>query len=121
LELTWQPGVERAVEWSGHPEARATAMHVARRWGRIVFLGEDGTIEFQPSADLAHNQKTIYDSWVTSIWRMEELVECLVRWQLFPSSLATHRVPLFRIGETYALMVPGRCGKVAVCFDEEKI
>ena len=72
-----------------------------------------------------HDQKTIYGSWVTSIWRMEELVERLVRWQLFPSSLVTHRFPLARVGEAYALMAAvaqasGRCGKVAVCFDEEE-
>jgi threonine dehydrogenase-like Zn-dependent dehydrogenase len=67
-----------------------------------------------------HDQKTIYGSWVTSIWRMEELVERLVRWQLFPSSLVTHRFPLDRVSEAYALMASGRCGKVAVCFDEER-
>jgi threonine dehydrogenase-like Zn-dependent dehydrogenase len=67
-----------------------------------------------------HDQKTIYGSWVTSIWRMEELVERLVGWQLFPSSLVTHRFPLERVGEAYALMASGRCGKVAVCFDEEE-
>jgi len=120
LALTSGRGVERAVECSGHPDARATAIRATRRWGRIVFLGEGGTVQFQPSADLMHDQKTIYGSWVTSIWRMEELVERLVRWQLFPSSLVTHRFPLARVGEAYALMATGRCGKVAVCFDEEE-
>ena len=67
-----------------------------------------------------HDQKTIYGSWVTSIWRMEELVERLVRWQLFPSSLVTHRFPFAHVGEAYALMASGRCGKLAVCFDEEE-
>jgi threonine dehydrogenase-like Zn-dependent dehydrogenase len=50
---------------------------------------------------------------------MEELVERLVRWQLFPSSLVTHRFSLDRVAEAYAVMASGRCGKVAVCFDEE--
>jgi threonine dehydrogenase-like Zn-dependent dehydrogenase len=66
-----------------------------------------------------HDQKTLYGSWVTSTWRMEELVERLVRWQLFPSALVTHRFPLARVDEAYALMASGLCGKVAVCFDEE--
>jgi threonine dehydrogenase-like Zn-dependent dehydrogenase len=95
------------------------SIRAARRWGRIVLLGEGGTVQFEPSADLMHDQKTIYGSWVTSIWRMEELVERLVRWQLYPSSLVTHRFSLARVGEAYALMASGRCGKVAVCFDEE--
>jgi threonine dehydrogenase-like Zn-dependent dehydrogenase len=120
LALTSGHGVERSVECSGHPDARATAIRATRRWGRIALLGEGGTVQFQPSADLMHDQKTIYGSWVTSIWRMEELVERLVGWQLFPSSLVTHRFPLERVGEAYALMASGRCGKVAVCFDEEE-
>lgn len=119
LALTAGHGVERAIECSGHHEARATAIRATRRWGRIVLLGEGGTVQFQPSADLMHDQKTIYGSWVTSIWKMEELVERLVRWQLFPSRLVTHRFPLARVDEAYALMASGRCGKVAVCFDEE--
>lgn len=119
LALTAGRGVERAVDCSGHPEARATAIRATRRWGRIVLLGEGGTIQFQPSPDLIHDQKTVFGSWVTSIWKMEELVERLLRWQLFPSSLVTHRFPLDRVAEAYALMASGQCGKVAVCFDEE--
>jgi threonine dehydrogenase-like Zn-dependent dehydrogenase len=119
LAMTANRGVERAIECSGHPEARATAIRATRRWGRVVFLGEGGKVKFQPSADLMHDQKTLYGSWVTSIWKMEELVERLVRWQLFPSRLITHRFPLASVDEAYALMASGRCGKVAVCFDEE--
>jgi threonine dehydrogenase-like Zn-dependent dehydrogenase len=119
LALTGGRGVERAVECSGNPEARAAAIRSTRRWGRIVLLGEGGTVQFQPSSDLMHDQKTLYGSWVTSIWRMEELLERLVRWQLFPSSLVTHRFALGKVDEAYALMASGKCGKVAVCFDEE--
>ena len=119
LALTAGRGVERAVECSGHHEARATAIRATRRWGRIVLLGEGGTVQFQPSPDLMHDQKTLYGSWVTSIWKMEELVERLVRWRLFPSSLVTHRFPLGKVEEAYARMASGHCGKVAVCFDEE--
>ncbi|MBW4040491.1 MAG: alcohol dehydrogenase catalytic domain-containing protein [Acidobacteria bacterium] len=117
--LTGGHGVERSVECSGHPQARHTAIAAARRWGRIVFLGEGSTVQFQPSADLMHDQKTLFGSWVTSTWRMDELVQRLVRWHLHPSSLVTHRFPLARIDEAYALMASGLCGKVAVCFDEE--
>jgi threonine dehydrogenase-like Zn-dependent dehydrogenase len=50
---------------------------------------------------------------------MEELVERLVRWNLHPADLITHRFALNEVGDAYALMASGRCGKVAVCFDEE--
>lgn len=51
---------------------------------------------------------------------MEELVEKIVRWGIHPDKLITHRFPLEKEGEAYALMASGKCGKVAVVFDEEK-
>jgi len=119
LRLTGGSGVERAVECSAHDGARATAIRATRKWGRIVFLGEGGRVEFNPSPDIIHDQKTIFGSWVTSTWRMEELVERLVAWKLHPADLITHRFPLERASEAYTLMAGGKCGKVAVCFDEE--
>jgi len=118
-QLTGGQGVERAVDCSANEAARATAIRATRKWGRIVFLGEGGRVEFNPSPDIIHDQKTIFGSWVTSTWLMEELVERLVRWNLHPAELVTHRFALDRVAEAYALMASGKCGKVAVCFDEE--
>jgi threonine dehydrogenase-like Zn-dependent dehydrogenase len=120
-ELTGGFGVERAVDCSAHHDARANAIRAMRKWGKIVFLGEGGTVEFNPSPDIIHDQKTIYGSWVTSTWLMEELVERLVRWNLHPADIITHRFPLDRAADAYALMASGKCGKVAVCQDEELI
>ncbi len=117
--MTGGRGVERAIDCSANEAARATAIRATRKWGRIVFLGEGGRVEFNPSPDIIHDQKTIYGSWVTSTWLMEELVERLVRWNLHPAELITHRFPLERAPEAYALMSSGKCGKVAVCWDEE--
>jgi threonine dehydrogenase-like Zn-dependent dehydrogenase len=111
-------GVERAIDCSANAQARATAIRATRKWGKIVLLGEGGDIAFQPSPDMIHDQKTLYGSWVTSIWKMEELVERLVRWGLHPERLVTHRFALDQVAEAYKLMASGRCGKVAVCFDE---
>ncbi len=117
--LTGGKGVEKAVDCSANDEARNICIRAAGKWGRIVFLGEGGTVAFRPSEDIIHDQKTIYGSWVTSIWRMEELVDRLVRWKLHPEKLITHRFPLEQVSQAYALMASGKCGKVAVCFDEE--
>jgi len=117
--LTGGNGVERAVDCSANDAARATAIRATRKWGRIVFLGEGGRVEFNPSPDIIHDQKTIFGSWVTSTWLMEELVERLVRWNLHPADLVTHRFALDRVADAYSLMASGKCGKVAVCFDEE--
>ena len=118
-DLTGGMGVEKAVDCSANDKARLTCIQATRKWGKIVFIGEGGTVSFQPSPDIIHDQKTIYGSWVTNIWRMEELVERLVRWNIHPEDLITHRFPLEKVAEAYALMASGKCGKVAVCFDEE--
>ncbi|PIE33466.1 alcohol dehydrogenase [candidate division KSB3 bacterium] len=118
-DLTGGMGVEKAIDCSANHNARLTAIQAARKWGKIVFIGEGGTVAFEPSPDIIHDQKTIYGSWVTNIWRMEELVERLMRWNIHPEDLITHRFPLEKVSEAYALMASGKCGKVAVCFDEE--
>src|SRR5208337_2916813 len=117
--LTGGYGVERAIECSANAAARAVAIRATRKWGRIVFIGEGGTVEINPSPDMIHDQKTVYGSWVTSTWLMEELVERLVRWNLHPADIITHRFSLGQAADAYALMASGKCGKVAVCADEE--
>lgn len=112
-------GVECAIDCSGNADARRTAIRATCSYGRIVFIGEGGTVDFLPSPDIIHGQKTIFGSWVTSIWKMEELVERLVSWKIHPENLVTHRFTLDKADQAYALMNEGRCGKVAVVFDEE--
>jgi threonine dehydrogenase-like Zn-dependent dehydrogenase len=111
--------VERAIDCSANAIARAVAIRSTRKWGKIVFVGEGGTVEFNPSPDIIHDQKTIFGSWVTTTWLMEELVERLVRWNLHPAEIITHRFALEDAADAYALMASGKCGKVAICSDEE--
>lgn len=117
LEATKGRGVERAIDASASDAGRQLAIRATREWGKIAFVGEGGSCTFNPSPDIIHGQKTIYGSWVTSLWRMEELVERLVRWGVHPQELITHTFPLEKAGEAYSLMAGGQCGKVAVVFD----
>ncbi|MDR0954256.1 MAG: zinc-binding dehydrogenase [Rikenellaceae bacterium] len=117
--LTGGNGVEKAVDCSGNTYGRQLAVRAARKWGKIVLIGEGGTMELNPSPDLIHDQKSVYGSWVTNLWRMEELVERIVRWGIHPEDLVTDRYPLDKAPEAFALMAEGKCGKVAVVFDEE--
>ncbi|MBN2164543.1 MAG: zinc-binding dehydrogenase [Pontiellaceae bacterium] len=119
--LTGGMGCEKAVECSANAVARLTAVQATRKWGSIVLIGEGGLMspDFAPSRDMIHDQKTMFGSWVTNMWRMEELIERLVRWNIHPADLITHRFPLAQAPAAYALMNSGNCGKVAVCFDEE--
>ena len=112
-------GFERTVDCSGHTLGRQLCIRATRQWGKMVMIGEGGTVEFNPSPDIIHDQISIYGSWVTNIWRMEELVERLVRWKIYPEDLVTHRFTLDECDKAYTLMDQGKCGKVAVVFDEE--
>ena len=118
LKATGGKGVERAIDASASDPGRQLAIRATREWGKIAFVGEGGTCTFNPSPDIIHGQKTIYGSWVTSLWRMEELVERLVRWNIHPEDLITHEFPLEKAGEAYSLMASGKCGKVAVVFND---
>jgi len=117
-EITGGAGVERAVDCSGHTAARQLAIRSTGKWGKIAFVGEGGAVEFNPSPDIIHDQKSIYGSWVTSIWRMEELVDKILRWGIHPDALVTHTFGLEQADEAYRVMAEGECGKVAVVFDE---
>lgn len=112
-------GYERTIDCSGHTSGRQLCIRATRQWGKMVMIGEGGTVEFNPSPDIIHDQITIYGSWVTNIWRMEELVERIVRWKIHPEDLVTHRFTLDECDKAYALMDQGKCGKVAIVFDEE--
>ncbi len=118
-ETYHQKGFEKTVDCSGHTNGRQLCIRATRQWGKMVMLGEGGTVEFNPSPDIIHDQITIYGSWVTNIWRMEELIERIVRWGIHPEDLVTHRFTLDDVDKAYQLMDEGKCGKVAVVFDEE--
>ena len=77
LRQTGGHGVEKAIDASASDAGRQLAIRATRPWGKIAFVGEGNTCTFNPSPDIIHGQKTIYGSWVTSLWRMEELVERL--------------------------------------------
>ena len=81
--------MERAFDASGSDKGRLTAIQATRKWGKIALVGEGGTLGLKPSPDMIHDQKTVYGSWVTSIWLMEDLVERIVRWKIHPEDLVT--------------------------------
>jgi len=76
-DATGGRGCEVSVDCSGSPAGRATALRGTRRWGRCVLVGEGNRLDVDASPTLIHAQITLHGSWVTSVGRMEELVERL--------------------------------------------
>lgn len=117
LKVTGGNGVEKSVDCSANDNGRQLSIRATRSYGKIAFVGEGNSCTFNPSPDIIHGQKTIYGSWVTSLWKMEELVEKLVRWGIHPDKLITHKFPLEKAEIAYELMAEGKCGKVAIVFE----
>jgi threonine dehydrogenase-like Zn-dependent dehydrogenase len=113
-ELTRGAGCEVAVDCSGTAVGRSTALAATRRFGACVLVGEGGRLEIDASPTLIHEQITLYGSWVTSIQRMQELTRQLVRWNLRPEVLVTHRFPLNGAEEAYRIADAGTAGKVGL-------
>jgi threonine dehydrogenase-like Zn-dependent dehydrogenase len=113
-ERTRGAGYEVAIDCSGNGEARVACLAAAGEWGRVAFVGEGGSVTFEPSPLLIHKQLTLVGSWVCSIGQMEELVDRLVRWNLRPEVTVTDRFPLERTKEAYELFDTGKTGKVVV-------
>lgn len=110
-------GCEVTIDCSGSPQARHAALRNTRSWGRCAFLGEGGTVEFAVSDLLIHKQITLFGSWVTSVLHMEELLANLVRWNLNPECIVTHRYPLADADEAYRVADAGDGGKVCIVFE----
>jgi len=117
-EATDGNGAEVSIDCSGSPAGRLLSIQGTRQWGRVAFVGEGGTVAFEPSRDIIHKQITVYGSWVTSLPNMEDLVERMVRWDTHPEVTVTHTFPLDRAAEAYQLMDEGRCGKVAIVWPD---
>lgn len=116
-ELTGGAGVEVAIDCSGNADARRLCLETAREWGRAAYVGEGGSVTFEPSPLLIHKQLTLYGSWVCGLVQMEELAERLVRWGLHPEETVTHRFPLEQAREAYELFDKGKTGKVVLVWD----
>lgn len=117
LQRTDGRGFEVAIDCSGNADARHLCLSAAREWGRVVFVGEGGTVEFAPSPLLIHQQLSLYGSWVCSVPQMEDLVELLVRWKLRPEAMVTHRFSLEEGRQAYETFDSGRTGKVAIVWE----
>jgi threonine dehydrogenase-like Zn-dependent dehydrogenase len=106
--------VSSAVDCSGSPAGRRSALRALARWGRLGFVGEGGEISFDVSHDVIHKQVTLIGSWVTSIGRMTDLVERLPVWGMHPEVVVTHQLDLTDADRAYQLVDEGRSGKVAL-------
>ncbi len=116
MELT-KGGANVALDCSGAAQGRLLALQSTAVWGRCVYIGEMGDVQFDVSEDLLHQQRSIIGSWVTSLYNMEQCCGDLDDWGYHPHDIVTHRFALTDAAEAYAVMAEGKCGKVLIAFD----
>jgi threonine dehydrogenase-like Zn-dependent dehydrogenase len=117
--LTGGKGCEASLDCSGSADGRLLALRGTRQWGRCGLVGEGGTMEFDVSPLLSHQQITLYGSWVTSTRHLSDLLQHLTRWELRPEKTCTHTLPLSEAEEAYRLADEGQCGKVCIVFEDD--
>jgi threonine dehydrogenase-like Zn-dependent dehydrogenase len=110
-------GYEVTVDASGSAAGRVAALELTRDWGRCVFVGEGGRVDFEVSRVLIHRQVTLHGSWVTSLRHMQDLLDRLVRWNVRPERVVTDRFSLDQAADAYRVADGGASGKVAIVLD----
>ena len=117
-DLTSGHGAEVALDCSGSGPGRLLCLQAARTWGRVVFLGEGGSVTFEPSPLLLHKQLTLHGSWVCGLHEMGQLLEHLARKGLHPETTVTHTFLLSETKQAYEAFDAGKTGKVVISWGE---
>ncbi len=111
-------GADASVDCSGNGTAQLAAIQHTRRWGRVALVGEGGTLTTDVSADIIHQQLTIYGSWVTSTSRMAELLQRCDTWGLHPGVIVDSRFSIENATEAYHMADTGQVGKVGIVWPD---
>jgi threonine dehydrogenase-like Zn-dependent dehydrogenase len=118
MEFTSGHGTEVGMDCSGSAAGRLLCLEAARTWGRVVYLGEGGSVTFEPSPLLLHKQLTLHGSWVCGLYEMEELLEHLARKGLHPEVTVTDTFPLSETNRAYEAFDAGKTGKVVISWED---
>ncbi|HEU5322264.1 MAG TPA: zinc-binding dehydrogenase [Methylomirabilota bacterium] len=115
-ELTRGEGAQAAMDCTGAAPARVAAVRSAATWGRVAFVGEGGTTEFDISRDMIRKQLTIHASWTFSSVGQEECARFVVDRKVPLARLLTHRFRLAQAEEAYRLFDTQTTGKGVFVF-----
>ena len=117
IELTWEiqaltggRGADVCIEAAGSPETARLCFASVRKGGRVVFNGEQPSLELSPSEDFIRRDITALGSWFYHFHEYAAMLD-LYRNGLPIASLVTHRFPLDEASAAYQAM-QGKSGKV---------
>ena len=109
--LTHGVGVDLALDTSGAPAGRLTAVRATRPWGTVCFVGEGGDVTLDVSRDLLRKQLTIIGSWTFSKNGQAECASFVADRKIAVEHLFTHRWQLKQAEEAYQVFDQQKSGK----------
>ena len=115
-ELTHGEGVDLALDCSGSPAARVSAVRSARTWGTVCFVGEGDSVTLDVSPDLIRKQLTIIASWTFSAVGQAECARFVADRGVEVDKLFTQRYSLEQADEAYKLFDTQTTGKGVFLF-----
>jgi L-iditol 2-dehydrogenase len=110
-DLTGGQGADCAMDCTGAAEARSAAIRSARKWGRVVLLGEGGHVTIDVSNEMNRKQLSIFGSWTFSRNGQADCARFVAERRLDVDSLFTHEWPLEQAQEAYRLFDTQTTGK----------
>jgi threonine dehydrogenase-like Zn-dependent dehydrogenase len=110
-------GFDITFDVTGAAGGRIMAIRSAKRWGTTMFIGGYNEVTIKPSPWILQKQLTIRGSWVFSADEGRQLCQDLVKWQLHPHDLISHRFSLKEADKAYELFSSGKANKVVIVQD----
>jgi threonine dehydrogenase-like Zn-dependent dehydrogenase len=115
-DLTHGEGTDLALDCSGNPEARATAVRSTRAWGTVCFVGERNSVTLDVSPDMIRKQLTIVASWTFSTVGQTDCARFVAERNIPVDRLFTHHFTLDQAEEAYRLFDTQTTGKGVFVF-----
>jgi threonine dehydrogenase-like Zn-dependent dehydrogenase len=109
--LTHGAGADVALDTSGSPAGRLTAVRGTRAWGMVCFVGEGDTVTLNVSPDMLRSQLTIMGSWTFSNVIQADCARFVADNKIDVDHLFTERWTLDQAEEAYRLFDRQTSGK----------
>ena len=109
--LTHGAGADLALDTSGAPDGRLTAIRGTRAWGTVCFVGEGDNVTINVSPDMLRKQLTIIGSWTFSTVIQADCARFIADNNIAVDHLFTDRWKLEEAEEAYRLFDRQTSGK----------
>jgi len=112
-EATAGQGVDVVLEMSGHPKGLRDGLGALRKGGWVSLLGlPSGEVAVDIADQVIFKEARLVGIFGRRMWRTWEQATALLNKGLDVTPIITHRLPLDRFEEAFALLKTGSAGKV---------